>query len=134
MGKRDGKGRWLRDEMKGTNGGKKLVIYEKGDRRECVLHSGRGEPFSAPFLRVWRQKATKSLAAASFSKQLQDWMVLRWGTRSDQRGPCHVPGTRVRGQVGVVMRTAAESAEGPGRPFLASFAAEKGSVCPNRNP
>ncbi|KJF61536.1 uncharacterized protein CIMG_13728 [Coccidioides immitis RS] len=36
-------------------------------------------------------------------------------------------------QVGVVMRTAGESADGPGRPFLVSFGAEKGSTCPNRN-
>lgn len=70
------KRRWLRDETKERTDGKKLVIYEKKATGGSVLHSEGGEPFLAPFLRVWRQKATKSLAAALFTKQLQDWMVL----------------------------------------------------------
>lgn len=37
----------------------------------------------------------------------------------------------VRGRDGVVMRTAAKSADGLEQPFLASFAAEKGSSSPN---
>ncbi|EFW19167.1 predicted protein [Coccidioides posadasii str. Silveira] len=110
---------WVRDETKGTDGREEARHLWKKATGGSVLHSGRGEPFSAPS-ESGLERRQRVVAAASFSKQLQ--RSLR------QHGTCHVPGTWCVGQVGAVMRTAAESADGPGRPFLESFEAEKGML------
>lgn len=116
---------WLKAETKETNGRKEAHHLCKKTTVENILHSGRGSHFRLPSSASGLERRRRVSLRLHSANRFSGRVLARFWSRA---------WNLVRGQIGVVMRTAAEPADGPGRPFLASFGAEKGTVCPNRNP